>query len=160
HRDNGALLTMVVLGHVALIVVGYASMDETSVTDETWTLLTTYEDMISAFVATGILVGIALLAIRTVRALLPYEVWYFLHLTSYLVLLLAYGHQFADGRDVSTSFGRSLWIGLYVFVLACLVWGRFLAPLALNLRHGLRIAEIVHEGPDTYSIYVSGRRLH
>jgi len=160
HRDLGATLVIMVLAHAVLITLGLASMDEESVLHETWMLLTLYEDMISAFVATGLLVGIGLLAIRTVRAILPYEVWYFLHLVSYVVLLLGYGHQFATGRELSEPGpARSFWIGLYAFVLACLAWGRLIGPFVFNVRHRLRIAEVVPEGSDMFSIYVRGRQL-
>ncbi len=161
HRDIGGLLVVMVLAHVALIVVGYAGQEGASVRAETWTVLTTYEDMVSAFVATGLLVGIGLLSIRAIRAIVRYEVWYRLHLTSYAVLLLSYGHQFATGRELSTSaLGRWYWVGLYWFVLACLAWGRIIRPLLLNARHRLRVAEVVDEGPGMFSVYVSGRRLH
>jgi ferredoxin-NADP reductase len=46
-----------------------------------------------------------------------------------------------------------------MFVLACLVWGRVIAPLALNLRHRLKVLEVVPEGPGMVSIYIGGRRL-
>jgi len=122
--------------------------------------LTTFPDMVSAFVATGLLVTVGLLAIRSVRARMPYEVWYRLHLTSYGVLLLSYGHQFAAGRDLSEpGIARSYWLGLYWFVLACLFWGRIAALVRLNLRHRLRVADVVPEGADMFSIYIQGRRL-
>ena len=160
HRDLGGLLVVMVLAHAAFTIVGYARSEDVSLWGETKTMLTTYEDMISAFVATGILFCVALLAIRAIRAMMPYELWYFLHLTSYAVLLLSYGHQFATGRDLhDVAVGRYFWIGLYVFVLACLVWGRVVAPLKLNLRHRLRVASVVHEGKDMFSIYIRGRRL-
>jgi ferredoxin-NADP reductase len=101
-----------------------------------------------------------LLAIRAIRTIMPYELWYYLHLTSYAVLLLSYGHQFATGRDLyEPGVGRYFWIGLYVFVLASLGWGRLVAPVKLNLRHRLRVASVVHEGQDMFSIYIRGRRL-
>ena len=34
-----------------------------------------------------------------------------------------------------------------------------IAPLIFNLRYGLRVADVVAEGPDTISIYLTGRRL-
>ena len=160
HRDLGGVLVLSVLAHVATLIVGYAISDQLSLWTETTTILTTFPDMISAFVATGLLVGIGLLAIRAVRARLPYEVWYRLHLTSYGVLLFGYGHQFAAGRDLSApGIARTYWLGLYWFVLACLFWGRIVAPLRLDLRHRLRVAEVVSEGADMFSIYVRGRRL-
>ena len=119
-----------------------------------------YEDMTSAVVAVGILVGIGLLAIRAVRTVMPYELWKFLHLSTYVVLLLSYGHQFADGQQLfRPGPARTYWIGLYVAVLVCLAWGRVVGPLLLNLGHDFRVAEVVHEGPDVVSIYLSGRRL-
>jgi predicted ferric reductase len=160
HRDLGMVLVVTAVAHAALLIVGYAKLDEVSGWSETATVLTTYQDMISAFVATGILVGITLLAIRAVRALMPYELWYRTHLAAYAVLLLGYGHQFADGRDLAEgSPGRIYWLSLYAFVLLCLFRGRVLAPIGLNLRHRLRVAEVVAEGPDTISVYIRGHRL-
>ena len=160
HRDLGGLLVVMVLAHAALLILGYAGYDESSPIHETWSMLTTYEDMISAFVATGLLVGIGVLAIRAIRAVMPYELWYFLHLTSYAVLLLSYGHLFASGRELADlGFGRVYWLALYAFVVANLAWGRLLGPIVLNLRHRLRVAEVVPEGQDMFSVYIRGRRL-
>ncbi len=120
-----------------------------------------YEDMTSAVVAVCILVAVGLLAIRAIRTVLPYELWRFLHLSSYLVLLLGYGHQFANGQQLfRPGPARDYWGALYVVVLAALVWGRLVAPLWLNLRHRFRVADVVDEGPDMISIYLSGRNLH
>ncbi len=160
HRELGGYLVVAVLAHVVLTIIGYAMISEKSVLPETWSMVTTFEDMISAAIATGILVAIGVLAIRRIRRALPYELWYYLHLASYLVLLLSYGHQFADGQELARAgFGRWYWAALYVFVVGCLVWGRVLGPLALNLRHRLRVLEVVQEAPDMVSIYVTGRRL-
>jgi predicted ferric reductase len=160
HRDLGGLLVVMVLAHATFTIVGYARTEGVSFVGETKTMLTTYEDMISAFVATGILIAVALLAIRAIRTLMPYELWHFLHLTSYAVLLLTYGHQFATGRDLhDVGIGRVFWISLYVFVLVCLVWGRLVAPLKLNLRHRLQVASVVHEGQDMLSRHLCGACL-
>lgn len=159
HRRLGATLLVAVLAHVVFITVGYAKGAGISPLAQTKLLWTTYEDMISAYVATGILVAIALMAIRSVRRRLPYELWYYLHLGSYLVLLLSYGHQFLGPDLMANGFGRWFWIALYVFVLACIASGRILRPLALNLRHRLRVGEIVAESPDIVSVYITGRRL-
>jgi ferredoxin-NADP reductase len=47
-----------------------------------------------------------------------------------------------------------------VFVLASLAWGRVLLPLKVNLRHRLRVANVVHEGQDMFSLYIRGRKLN
>ncbi len=160
HRDLGVMLTLAVLVHAATLVVSYSMMDGSSLWGETVTVLSTFPDMISAFVATGLLVGIALLTLRAVRALIPYEVWYRLHLTSYGVLALGYGHQFAAGRDLAEpGWSRDFWLSVYVFVIACFVWGRLVAPARLNVRHRFRVAEVVPEGADMFSVYIRGQRL-
>jgi predicted ferric reductase len=160
HRELGGALLLLVLGHVGLILCGYAAISHESLPGEAWSMLTTFEDMISATIATAILVAIGILAIRALRRRMPYELWYLLHMTSYLVLLLSYGHQFADGQELSKAgFGRWYWVSLYAFVILCLAWGRILRPTAVNLRHRLRVADVVPEGVDMISIYVSGRNL-
>jgi len=159
HRDLGGVLVVVVIAHVVLTTVGYAQLDGVPILRELWHL-TTYEDMVSAFASTGVLVGVGLLAVRAVRAALPYELWHILHLASYAVLLLSYGHLFALGREVSgPGPGRQFWTAMYVVVLACLAWGRLIAPWRLNARHRLRVAAVTPESADTYSVYVRGRRL-
>jgi predicted ferric reductase len=162
HRQLGGQLLVVVLAHVVLIALGYAAAEHVSVFHETWTIVTTLEDMVSASIATGILVGVGVFAIRRVRRRMRYELWYYLHLTSYLVLLLSYGHQFATGADLmQPNFARWYWLTLYVFVLASLVWGRILDPLWLNLRHRFRVIDVVPEteNEEMVSIYVGGRHL-
>ncbi|MGW4294719.1 ferredoxin reductase family protein [Micromonospora chersina] len=161
HRDVGATLLVAVLAHLALLVVGYARMEKNSILGQVGALLTHYEDMVSAFVAAGIMVAVGVTAVRGVRRRLPYELWHHLHLTSYLALLLGYGHQFSNGAQLyEPGPVRTGWIAAYLLVVAALVWGRLIAPLRFNLRHRLRVADVVAESPDTISIYLTGHRLN
>lgn len=160
HRDVGTLLTAAVLAHVATIVLGYSLMDNLGLVAELRVLMSEYEDMTSAVVAAAVLVAVAAMATRWIRNALRYEVWKALHLLSYLALLLGFGHQFANGAQLfQPGVARDFWAGLYLAVLACLAWGRVVAPLVLNLRHGLRVASVVPEGPEIVSIYLAGRGL-
>ena len=160
HRELGAALFVLVIAHVVLITFGYAELNGISVFRQTGSLWSSYEDMITAYVATIILIIIGLMAIRAVRRRIPYEVWYYTHLSSYLILLWGYGHQFADGQELDKGgFGYWYWVGLYAIVLWCLLAGRVVGPIALNLRHRLRVAEVVAENDDMVSIYITGRRL-
>ncbi|SDZ04541.1 Predicted ferric reductase [Micromonospora pattaloongensis] len=159
HRDIGATLVIAVLAHTALILVGYAGLERQSLFGEIRVLLG-YEHMVGAFAAAGIMVALGLLGIRAVRAALPYELWYYLHLSSYAVLVLGFGHQFTHGQQLFRPGPvRTGWLALYVVVLVALVWGRVVTPLAFNLRHRLRVADVVAESPDVFSIYLTGRRL-
>jgi predicted ferric reductase len=160
HRDLGATLLVAVLAHLSLILVGYADLENNSVLTEAGVLLRDYEDMLSAFVAAGIMALLGFTGVRAVRRALPYELWYHLHLTSYAALLLGFGHQFSNGAQLfEPGPVRTGWIAMYLLVVAALVWGRVIAPLRFNLRHRLRVADVVAESPDTISIYLTGRRL-
>lgn len=151
HRELGGYLLIVVLTHLAATMVGYA---------QTWALLTADLDMITATVATVLLVVVALMSIRALRRRMSYEKWYHVHLSSYLVVILGYGHQISAGQEfMEPGFGRVFWNSLYVVVAACLLWGRVIGPLHLNLRHRLRIAHVVSEAPGMVSLYIGGRKL-
>ncbi|HKS98633.1 MAG TPA: ferric reductase-like transmembrane domain-containing protein, partial [Rugosimonospora sp.] len=159
HRFLGVALVIAIPAHIALIITGYAMNNGASVGAQAWTILTTFQDVIPAAAAAGVMVAVAALAIRAVRRRLRYEIWHLLHLAGYLVLLLAYGHQFALGTDLQSPLARSYWLGLYVVTVGCLLWGRLAAPAILNVRHRLRVAEVVPESADTVSIYLAGRYL-
>ncbi|WP_344167654.1 ferredoxin reductase family protein [Pilimelia columellifera] len=155
----GLPLLLVTLAHAAVIVVPRATAQGVDVVAAGKGLIGADDDLRNAFVAAGLLAVIALTAIRVVRRCLPYGVRLLLHRGTYAVLLLGFGHQFAGGADVREGYGYWYWVGLYATALACLVWGRFIAPIWFNLRHRLRVSHVRTESPDTVSIYLTGRRL-
>jgi predicted ferric reductase len=159
HRGLGTSLVVLILGHITFIVYGYALTGDKGVVDQGISMIKTFPDMISALIAVGILVTIALISIRAARSKLPYEVWHLLHLGGYLVLLLGYSHQVANGADLSGKFASVFWPGLYALVVAALVWGRLIEPVWLNVRHRFEVAEVVPEGANTFSIYIDGKSL-
>lgn len=160
HRDLGAYVVLVIGLHAVFITLGYAGAAKVGALHEVWQILTTYQDMISATVAFGIMVTIAVLAIRGIRRRLPYGLWHGLHSTVYLVLLFAYGHQFANGQQFVLSHPAHLyWTVLYLVVVAALIYGRLVVPLILNLRHDLRVHTVIAEASDVVSIYLAGRHL-
>ncbi|MEU5880091.1 ferric reductase-like transmembrane domain-containing protein [Spirillospora sp. NPDC047279] len=160
HRQVGVYLLLSVLAHAAYITVGYAMSADVTVVDQTVTLFTTVDGMVGAYVATGIMVAVSMLAIRAVRRRMPYELWHWLHLTTYAILILGYGHQFANGTELANGgFAHWYWISLYALVIACLVWGRVIEPLWLNLRHRFEVIDVVPESATMFSVYIGGRRL-
>lgn len=160
HRDLGAYILIMICLHVTLVILGYAGTTRTGVWAETWRLLTSYQDMISAAIAFGIMLVISLTALRQIRRRLPYGLWHAVHSCAYLILLLAYGHQFANGQQfVLSPVAHAVWLSLYLLVVAALGYGRLVVPALLNNRHRLRVSSVVPETPGVVSIYVSGRRL-
>ena len=159
HRWLGTSLVVFVLAHAVFIIYGYALTAEDGVVDQGITIITTLPDMLSATVAAGILVAISLMSIRFARTKLPYELWHLLHLGGYLVLLLGYGHQVANGANLSGPFASIFWPGLAALVIAAVIWGRLIEPVWLNVRHRFEVAEVVAEGTNTFSIYIDGKNL-
>ncbi|RZU49324.1 putative ferric reductase [Krasilnikovia cinnamomea] len=159
HRWLGTSLVVAVLAHIVFIVFGYAKAAQADVVKQGIDIITTLPDMISATVATVLLVVISLLSIRAARTKLPYELWHLTHLAAYLVLLLGYGHQVATGADLSGQYAKIFWPGLGALVIAALIWGRLVEPVWLNVRHRFAVAEVVPEGANTFSIYIDGNNL-
>jgi predicted ferric reductase len=160
HRELGGYLLIMILTHMAATVVGYAAGAQVPILSQTWSMISADFDMVTATIATALLVAVALLSMRALRRRMSYETWYHLHLASYLVVILGYGHQFSAGQELmEPGFGRVFWNWLYAFVAGCLLWGRLIGPLWLNARHRLRIAQVVTEMPGIVSIYIGGRRL-
>lgn len=160
HRWLGFSCITLICAHVVLTTVGYAVGDGSSIASETWTLLTTYPYVLMATVATGLLIMVAVTSIRRARRRLQYETWHFLHLYTYLAIVLAFGHELAVGTDFSTDpVARVYWIALYVFVAGCVLAFRVGHPLRLALTHQLRIAQTVNEAPGVVSVYMTGRHL-
>lgn len=160
HRQLGAYLLIAVIAHTMFTIYGYALTAGVSLVTQTGALVTAYDDLIAAFLATGLLAALSLVAVRAVRRRMRYEVWRLTHLGMYLVVLLGYGHQFSIGADLFLDgFGQWYWVCLHLFVLSCLVWGRLVEPAWLNLRHQFRVARVQPEGDEVFSIYLTGHHL-
>jgi predicted ferric reductase len=160
HRWIGFSVLWLLVGHTVLTTVGYAMGLSTSVLGEAWTLLTTYPYLLMATVALGLLVMVAVMSMRAVQRRVSYETWYGLHLYAYLAIALGFGHELAVGTDFTDDpMARLFWIGLYIAAAGLIVVFRIGQPIALSLRHRLRVAAVVPEGPGVVSVYITGTDL-
>ncbi len=160
HRWLGFATVWLLLGHTLGTTVGYALGDGSSVLDEGWTLVTTYPYMLMATVAMGLFVVIGVSSIRFARRAISYETWHGIHLYAYLAIALAFMHALVVGTDFRDDrVAKVYWIGLYVIAGGLIVAFRFGAPLRLNWRHRMRIANVIQETPGTVSVYITGRDL-
>jgi len=160
HRWLGFAVLWLLIGHTVFSTVGYSLGDGSSVVSEAWTLLTTYPYVLMATVSLGLFILVAATSIRAARRNLSYETWYFIHLYAYLAVALSFMHQLVIGTDFANDpIARLYWIGLYVVVIALIVVFRIGHPIALALRHRLRVANVVSEGSGIISIYITGRQL-
>lgn len=160
HRALGEYTVVLAVVHAALVITGYAWQAHTSPLGETVTVVADYTDVWMSAVALGLLLLVGVVSARAVRRRMRYEHWYHLHLLVYLAIGLAFSHEFAVGTDFSTSLrNRLLWSGAHVLVAAALVLFRVLLPLARSLRHRVRVARVVPEGPGVVSVHLTGVRL-
>jgi predicted ferric reductase len=117
-------------------------------------------DMVTANVATLLLVVIAVTSVRAAIRRVGYERWHLVHLTAYAAVALALPHQLSTGTDLTASpLAHAYWVVLYVGVAGALLWWRLAVPVVRSVRHGLRVDEVVQENGDTWSVWVTGRHL-
>ncbi|AXG81244.1 ferredoxin reductase family protein [Streptomyces paludis] len=160
HAMGGRYTISLVVAHVVLIIWGYSLTTHTGVVEQTTTFVLDYPDMLKATAAFLLLLGTAFVSARAARRRLRYETWHYLHFATYLAVFLAFFHQLSNGADfVGNEAAQLAWYGLYLGVAALIIWYRFLAPVRYNLRHRLRVAEVVPEAPGVVSVHLAGERL-
>lgn len=160
HRWFGFATVWLIGAHGLFIVAGYSLGDGSTFFGELWTILTTYAWVLPATIGFAIFVAIGVTSVRAARRSLSYESWYLLHLLAYAAIALGFLHQILVGADfIHDPLARYYWWALYLGAAATILAFRVGAPIALNLRHGLRVARVVREGPGLTSIYVTGRHL-
>jgi predicted ferric reductase len=162
HRWNGHACLYLILAHVGFSVVGYEKMDRFRLWKEISTMIWggVYPGMITATVGTFLFVVVVISSIVIVRRRLRYETWHVVHLAAYAAIALGWFHQIPTGNElVVDPVAADYWRSLYVATLAVLVVFRFAAPIANTLRFGLRVEDVVVEGPGVVSLRIAGRRL-
>ena len=97
---------------------------------------------------------------KKVRAKMSYETWWTIHLYTYIAVVLSFMHQILTGSMfIGHPLNKLFWQLLYAGVGFVLVWWRFVLPTIRSLRHGLRVEQVVVEGPGVISIIMRGRNL-
>jgi predicted ferric reductase len=160
HRWVGFATVWLIAGHAVFTTIGLALADGQGVLGEAWTLITTWDFVLMATVSLALFVAVAISSVRLARRHLSYETWYGVHLYAYLAIALGFAHQLVVGTDfVDDPMARLYWIGSYVVAFGLIAWFRFATPVAVNLRHRFRVANVVEEAPDVVSVYLTGRDL-
>jgi predicted ferric reductase len=160
HRQVSPWALGLIAAHVALISLGYAQAAQSGTLREVWVLVTSYPDMLAAFVGFGLLVLAAVTSVRLVKRRMRYETWWVVHLYLYLGLALAFAHQIATGVSfIGHPLVRDLWILIWAATAGVVLAFRVLLPIGRSLRHQLRIVAVRPEAPGVVSVICRGRRL-
>ncbi len=160
HARAGRYTLLLVLIHIVSVIWGYARSARVSVPDQASILLREYPDVLLAAVGAALLILVGIASARTARQRLGYEVWYYLHLLTYVAVALAFSHQFANGADfVRDTAARVAWSALYVAVGVAVCYYRFARPALQGMRRRLTVGRVVGEPGGAISVAVHGADL-
>lgn len=160
HGDLGTWVLSAVLVHGTFLTLAYALGDQTPVWTEFVDLLG-FGDYALAVIAGALLLGVAVTSIfLSIKKHLPHELWWGVHLLTYVAVALSIPHQFTMSDMFATGWARAYWIGLYCVSGFALLAFRVLLPLFSSLEHRLVVTSVRHEAPDCVSITMTGKNLH
>jgi predicted ferric reductase len=159
HRWVGFTLLWTILTHAVLVVLGFARLDDASMT-KTFFALAGVPASLLGMCAAAIVVVVAAVSARAVRRRLRYETWHGLHLLLYLALGLAFVHQLQETTTFSSSAPAMIyWSALWLFAFGALVTGRIVMPVWRNAYHRFQVTAVVPESDNVVSVHVTGRHL-
>ncbi|MGW1210020.1 ferredoxin reductase family protein [Streptomyces sp. NPDC002499] len=160
HRWTGFGILWTLLAHVVFITFGYADGTGVGPVSEIIDLAETTEGVFRAVVAFGIILVVGAVSARSARRRLAYETWHFIHLYTYVAVVLAFTHQVAVGTTfTSSSAATAYWYGVWGVALGSVALGRLVLPLWRNTRHQFRVAAVVPESHNVVSITITGKDL-
>ncbi|WP_405968013.1 ferredoxin reductase family protein [Streptomyces sp. NBC_00015] len=160
HRWTGFSLLWTLVGHVVFITFGYAESSSMNPVSQLVDLAETVEGVLRAAVAMVLILVIGGVSGRWARRRLAYETWHFIHLYTYVAVVLAFTHQVAVGTTfTASSAATAYWYAVWGVALGSVLLGRVLLPLWRNWRHQLRVEAVVPEADNVVSVYITGRDL-
>lgn len=159
HRALGEILVFGLVGHAAFLLAGAAYTARMSIIAAFagwWTM----GDFVLAVIALGLIVLVTVTSIASARAKTRYEVWYAIHLMSYVAVGLSIPHMFSMGGLFAVgTWQRVYWTTALLAVGVALVAYRVGVPLYRTLRHNLRLVHVARVSADTFNLTFSGRHL-
>ncbi|KUN89353.1 ferredoxin reductase family protein [Streptomyces griseoruber] len=160
HRWTGFGLLWTLVGHVVFIAFGYAESSSMNPVSQLVDLAETVEGVLRATVALVLILVVGGASARWARRRLAYETWHFVHLYTYVAVVLAFTHQVAVGTTfTASSAATAYWYAVWGVALGSVVLGRAVLPLWRNWRHQLRVEKVVPESDNVVSVYITGRDL-
>ncbi len=104
-------------------------------------------------------VTIVPLAFSMIRKHLRYEIWYFIHFTLYIAIILVFDHQIQNGQDFANPYVLNYWKILFYATFINIIYYRFIKPTYRSLRYGFRVDGLKMKTGDVCSVYITGRNL-
>jgi predicted ferric reductase len=160
HRRVSPWAVGLIILHVLLITLGYATAARSPVLSELWLLVRSYPDILAAVVGFALLMLAAITSYRAIRRRLRYETWWAVHLYLYIGLALAFAHQIVTGvAFAGHPLARALWIAIWAATAGLVLVFRVGQPAWRSLRYQLRVVDVRNEAPGVVSVICQGRDL-
>ncbi|MGW0599022.1 ferredoxin reductase family protein [Streptomyces sp. NPDC002776] len=160
HRWTGFGILWTLLAHAVFITFGYADSSGLDPVNQLVDLAETVEGVLRAVAALVIVLVVGAVSGRFARRRLAYETWHFIHLYTYLAVVLAFTHQVAVGPTFTASpAATAYWYALWGVAIGSVFTGRVVLPLWRNARHRLRVSAVVPESDTVVSVHITGRDL-
>lgn len=158
HRKVGKLVLISIIAHVLLITGSYAQISNINFLAQSVAFLQT-NDLLKAQMAFGLFLVVVVSSLAIVRLKLSYETWYFVHLVTYLAVLLAFSHQLSWGGDFTNNLFTGYWYAIYFFVVANFVFYRFFVPFKNFFQYQFVVSAVTPDTKNTVSITITGRDI-
>lgn len=160
HHIAGFSLIVLLITHPILVTAGHALQADTSFWDQFLDFCRTWQGVLAAAIGLAVMIAALGFSVAMVLKRLRYEIWYATHLTFYVAIALAFGHQLAVGSDFTDNrLFAAYWIALYVFTFGNLIYYRLVCPLRAFARHRFKVIRLVPETDDVTSVYITGQDL-
>ena len=148
HRWAGHAVLWLLVAHTVLVTIGYTVANHAGFLSQFTRMIRELPGVITATAALVIFIVVAIA--NAVRRRIRYETWYFIHLYTYLAVVLGFSHQLATGTEFAgDNLARTYWYAIYLAALVAVVW-----RLVRNRR--LRVERVTPAG-DVVHVEMSGR---
>ncbi len=160
HAIIGFSFLIFLFAHPILVTAGHALQADTSQKEQFIDFLRNWEGVFAATIGAAIMVAAVGLSVPYMRRKMKYETWYYTHLSFYVAIALAFGHQLEVGSDFTDNrWFAGYWYALYIFVFANLLYYSLIRPIWFFLRHRFFVSKVVAESDDVTSVYIEGKKM-
>lgn len=158
HKKNGRVVFALLFIHYISIVNAYSIFAGITQIEQIISFINDVPVVLLAIISFWLFLLVALSSIFFKRLKLKYEVWYGLHLATYVAILLAFLHQIRLGGTLTNTILGSYWIMVFALSLVAFVYFRFVRLFIRHKKHSFYVKQVVNS-KNFVEIVISGKNL-